>query len=88
MSRLEEFLGFYTSKGTTKNYRSFLRKYFLTFWTGEYDDKGKPIDFSLDDEIEQYFQEERDYDADMKNFGPNSKLKLLFCLGHILVSCL
>jgi len=68
MSRLEEYLSFYTSKGTKKNYRSFLRKYFLTLWTGEYDEKGKPIDFSLDDEIEQYFQEERDYDADMRKF--------------------
>ena len=62
MNRLQTFVGFYKSPNTRRNYRAFLKKYFILFY------EGAKEDFNLEKAIEDYFEQDRNYESDMTQF--------------------
>ena len=66
-SKVETFLSYNYTKGTRKSYKTALNKFFKMFY------EGKPKDYNLESECEKYFEQERNYDADVKHFANTIK---------------
>ena len=82
-------MALYSAKSTLKTYRWGLREFYKTVY-GETVDTKKGI--SLEDSVEKYFSEKRDYDADVKRFfskindrPPKSIRTLLSCVKAFLL---
>jgi integrase len=89
LGKLKDFMDLYSSKSTLKTYRWGLREFYKTVY-GETVDTKKGM--SLEDAVEKYFSEERDYEADVKRFfsnindrPPKSIRTLLACVKSFLL---